>query len=181
LKFIIDIFIILLMIENFAFPPFGTVNLNSLEDNYTAQIEVNGVTVNLDLYFEFTDMDKCQANAVKKFIDYIPRIDTQNRTYIDKEYGNVEGEIVKEYLIYHLDELDEEDLYELLDFEDKAIDPEIQLYHKLELCGVALHSEPGDILGFNTFFKYTVCPELSDCVIVVDTDGFGKAKRLYWD
>lgn len=167
--------------ENFLFPPFGTINLSDLEDNYTTEIEVNGVKVSLDLYFEFTEMDKCQASLMKKFIDYIPRLDAQNRNYIDKEYGNVEGEIVKEFLIYHLDELDEEDLHELIDFEDKAIDPEIQLYRKLELCGVGLHSEPGDVIGFNTFFKYSVCPELSDCVIVVGTDAFGKPIRLYWE
>jgi hypothetical protein len=167
--------------ENFLFPPFGTINLSDLEDNYTTEIDVNGVTVSLDLYFDFTEMDKCQANAMKKIIDYIPRIDIQNRTYIDKEYDNVEGEIVKEYLTFHLKELDEEDLYELIDFEDKAIDPEIQLYRKLKLCGVALHSEPNDILGFNTFFEYTLSPELSACVIVVATNGVGKARQLYWE
>lgn len=167
--------------EKFTFPPFGKIDLSSLDDNYTAEIDVNGVTVGVDLYFDFIDTSEHQAYAMKCFIDQISRIDIQNRIYIDKEYDNVEGEIVKEYLNYHFDELDKEDLYELVDFGNTAIDPEKQLYSKLKLCGVGLHSKPSDRLGFNSFFEYTVCGEISDCVIVVATDGFGKPDHLYWE
>lgn len=165
--------------EKFTFPPFGKIDLSSLDDNYTAEIDVNGITVDLNLFFEFVDVSERQVYAMKCFIDQIPNIDIQNRIYIDKEYDNVEGQIVKEYLTCHLEQLDEEDLYELVDFGNQTINPEKQLYNHMKLCRVTLHCEPDDKLGFNSFFEYSVCNELTDCVIVVATNGFGKPNDLY--
>lgn len=167
--------------KNFTIPPFGTLDLCSLHDNYTTKIDVNGTTVCLDLFFEYMEMSEDQAKAMKDFIYLIPDIDTLNRKYMNKEYFNVEGEIVKEYLYYHLNELEDEELSELIDLGVDAADRELQLYRRLHLCGVGLHSCSESDIGFAAFFEYTACEEFSDCVLVIDTDGFGKPIRLSWE
>ncbi|NQX38680.1 Protein of unknown function [Pedobacter steynii] len=167
--------------ENFVFPHFGAINLSCLKDHYTVEIDVKGNAVKLDLFFDYNSIGRHYANVMKSFIEEIPSLDIQNQTYIEDDYRDSKWGTVKEYLAYHLKELDKDDLSELIDFDYKVVNPEKQLFSRLKLVAVTLHPDLKSALGFSAFFDYTVCKEFSDCVIVVNTDAFGKLDHLDWE
>jgi hypothetical protein len=165
----------------YTLPHFGQINLTSLDEYYEVEIEFNGNEIKIDLNFENKTIDQPKMDIVKSFIENIDKFDKQNRICINNDYNDEEGDVVKEYITFHIEELDKEELSGLIDFENKTIEPEKQLLNNLKLVRVGLY--PDGKYGSSDFgvFDYTIGREISDELIVVNTNESGELDHLSWE
>lgn len=160
----------------YKLPHFDEIDLNQFEEYYNVDIEENGQNVNIDLNFEGTKIDAQLFDLIKTIIENIELEDSKNRTYITADFKYGDGDTVKEYLEFHIEELAEE-LSEVVNFEDKSKSPEEQLMEKLKLDRIGFYPENESFVVFD----YIVDKELSDQIIVVNVDKEGKLLNLAWE
>ncbi|MEO7488960.1 MAG: DUF2004 domain-containing protein [Ferruginibacter sp.] len=155
----------------YLLPPFGQIYLTNLEAYYDATINYDGKGIELDLNFENKTSDSKQMDAVKGFIDRIAEFDKKNRKYIDKDYTDDEGDTVKLYVQHHLEDIGKVELSKLVDFDNNAISSEQQLVKALHLVRVGLYPDSEDQFAI---FDYSIGRDLTDYLVVINTDKNGK-------
>jgi hypothetical protein len=155
----------------YTLPHFGKLSIENLEEYYNVDIEFNGDEIQIDLNFEDKAIDTSTMDKVKIFIENIDELDKLNKTYIYNDYNDEDGDTVKFYLEHHLDEISEEEISILVNFEDILKEPEQQLLTKLKLVRVGLY--PHDEYNF-AIFDYTIGREFTDYLVVVKTDENGQ-------
>jgi len=155
----------------FTLPYFGSINPSSVEEYYEVDIKFEGNEVQIDLNFENKDIDPSKLDTLKTFLENIDQMDALNKGYINKDYKDKNGDTVKFYLEHHLEEIDEETLSSLVDFNNKSIEPEKQLLSKLHLVRIGLH--PDNEKAF-AIFDYSIDPDFTDYLVVINTDKDGK-------
>ncbi|MBC7487559.1 MAG: DUF2004 domain-containing protein [Cytophagaceae bacterium] len=156
-------------------PYFGSLKATALEEYYEVDIKFDGNEVQIDLTFENKEIDPSKLVALKKFLENIDQSDALNKGYINKDYKDKDGDTVKFYLEHHLEEIDEESLSSLIDFNDKTIDPEKQLLNKLHLVRIGFHPDHNE--GF-AIFDYSIDPDFTDYLVVITTDKDGKLNHM---
>ena len=161
----------------YKLPHFSEIDLSQLEEHYRAEFEYNGQKTSVDLNFEGKQIESNLFDSVKEIIENIKLEDYKNRTYISNDFENINGDTVKEYLEFHIEELEDE-LSEIMDFNDKSNSPEKQLLDKLKLGRVGFY--PDGKYGTESFvvFDYIVDREFSDQIIVVNIDHKGNLINL---
>ncbi|RZK30141.1 MAG: DUF2004 domain-containing protein [Hymenobacter sp.] len=157
--------------KNFALPYFEQLQLDSLEKYYSTKIELNGTTVRLDLNFEDKTAALSTMKSVKKIIDDIPRLDKQNKVYIDNDFNDENGDTVRFYLEHHLEVADKQELSTLIDFNDKGTEPEKQLLAKLHLIRIGLY--PNNDENF-AVFDYSLGESFTNYLVVINLNIKGK-------
>jgi len=155
----------------FTLPYFGSINPASLEEYYEVDIKFEGNEVQIDLNFENKEIDPSKLETLRKFLENIEELDKQNKGYINKDYKDKNGDTVKFYLEHHLEEIDEETLSSLIDFNNKSIEPEKQLLSKLHLIRIGLHPDNDEAFAI---FDYSIDPEFTNYLVVIHTDKNGK-------
>ncbi|MDB5202361.1 MAG: hypothetical protein JWQ27_1770 [Ferruginibacter sp.] len=156
-------------------PHFGAIDTDALDEYYDAVIEFNGHELQLDLNFETKAIDASRLETMKRFIENIRIYDGNNKGYIQKDYADDDGDTVKPYLQHHLDELAEDDLEDLLLPGSKLETHEKQLLTKLHLIRVGLYPQSEDMFAS---FDYSLGAELTNYVIVIDTDENGNLNYM---
>ena len=151
-------------------PHFGPLDTTSLEEYYATEISYNNTQIQIDLNFGDKNIELERFETVKDFIDNIRIHDLNNRKYIDTDYNDEEGDTVKFYLEHHLEELGENELSTLIDLNSKKSDHEKQLKDKLHLVRVGIYPKGED--QFATF-DYSIGTDITDTLIVIDTDENG--------
>jgi len=153
---------------SFELPFFGSLDLHSLEEYYQTIIEFNGTEVELDLNFESRRIDPERLDAVRQFIENLPTLNAMNRTYIEDDFdGNDEDPTVMAYAQFHIEELGEDGLEGIVDFNDSTKDPEQQLMEKLQLVRVGLYPDSAEQFAI---FDYSIGTELTNYLLVLYTD-----------
>ncbi|MES2287824.1 MAG: DUF2004 domain-containing protein [Bacteroidota bacterium] len=165
----------------FTLPFFGQISLASLEEYYDVDIELNGDKLQIDLNFETKTLDQNQFDTIKSFIENIEKFDKQNKIYIDINSKNAENSVVRDYLEYHLEEVDADDLATIIDFDNKTTSPENQLLSKLKLVRVGIYPDQKVESSCLAVFDYTISSEISDQLLVVNTNTNGKLDHLTWE
>jgi hypothetical protein len=155
----------------YTLPHFGKLPTENLEDYYDVDIEFNGNEIQIDLNFEDKTIDQSTMDKVKNLIENIDKFDKLNKTYIDNDYNDEDGDTVKFYLEHHLEEISQEEISILIDFDDISKEPELQLLTKLKLARIGLY--PHDENNF-AIFDYTIGRELTDYLAVIKTDENGQ-------
>ena len=150
---------------------FGNLPIDNLEEYYKVDIEFNGNEIQIDLNFENKNIDLLSMDKVKNFIENIGVFDKQNESHIFNDYNDEDGDTVKFYLEDHLEEVDEDVLSNLINFNDKSTKPEKQLLNKLKLIRVGLYPHDKDIFAV---FDYSIGKDITDYLIVINTDENGK-------
>jgi hypothetical protein len=166
--------------EKYNLPYFKEISINQLEEYYSTDIEYKGNKVQLDLNFKEKQLKSQLFDHIKAFLDHIELHDTKNRHSIAFDYNAENGDTVKEYLEFHVEELLEE-LAGIINLEDKAVTPEKQLLEKLKLVRIGFY--PDGKYGSESFatFDYTIDRAITDQLIVVNTDKKGKLINLAWE
>ncbi|RZK33198.1 MAG: DUF2004 domain-containing protein [Hymenobacter sp.] len=159
----------------FTLPFFGQLELNSLEEYYSTKIEFNETIIGLDLNFEDKNITLSKAKIIKKFINNILEFDLKNKTYIQNDYKDADGDTVKFYLEFHLEELDKQELAKIIDFNNVAIEPEQQLLNKLRLVRLGFYPNDDDIFAV---FDYSFGKEITNQLVVVNINNKGKLYYL---
>lgn len=161
---------------NFTFPYFGEIDLNNLQEDYETKIRINNVEV--DLHFENNSINIAKAQTIKNVLENLTDFDIQNKTYIENDYHDEENSTVKEYLEFHLEELDNKILAEFIDFEDQNSNPEKQLLKKLKLASIGFYPDDSDNFAV---FDYTIDKKITNYLIVVNTDENNNLDDITWE
>jgi hypothetical protein len=163
---------------NIGLQQFGEININQLEDYYSTKAEFNGQTISLDLNFENKSINLEQVENIKIFLDSISVFDKQNKTYINKDFKD-EGEAF-DYINFYFDELDEEEISEIINFENQEMTKEEQLLSKLRLIRVGLYPDYANYYGV---FDYSIDIDGEPCnqLLVVKTDNKGGLDHITWE
>lgn len=165
---------------NYKLPYFEEVDLSQLEEYYQVDIEQYGQSISIDLNLKKKKIEAQVFGCIKVLLENIERQDKRNRASINLDFINKDGEIVREYLKFHIEELKEE-LTEIIDFNDPQNDPKIQLMEKLKLVRIGFY--PDGKYGSESFatFDYTVDRKITDELIVVNVDKKGGIMNLAWE
>ena len=151
-------------------PHFGPLDPSSLEEYYDTEIEYGGKQIQIDLNFAGTTIEAKKLETVKDFIDNIRIHDIKNKKYIDRDYNDDDADTVKTYLEHHLEELGENELASLIDFNSKSNEHEKQLLKKLHLVRVGIYPEGEDQFAI---FDYSIGQEITNHLVVINTDENG--------
>lgn len=155
----------------YTLPHFGNLVTDNLEEYYDVNIEFDGNEIQIDLNFENKTIDTITMDKVKNFIENIEKCDKLNKTYILNDYNNEDGDTIKSYLEHHLEEVEKEELSNLINFDDKTTEPELQLLKKLKLVRVGLYPDNEDTFAI---FDYSIGEEITNYLVVINTDEQGQ-------
>ncbi|MDI9877101.1 DUF2004 domain-containing protein [Flectobacillus rivi] len=165
--------------KTFDLTYFGVINITQLEKDYRTNTIYSSKALNLDINFENESIDEEQALEINHILNNISAIDEENRKQINKDFKK-KGE-TRDYITFYLEELFEEELQEIIDYNDKSISKEKQLLNKLILIRVGLY--PDNATGYSVVFDYSIEIEGEPCnqLLVVKTDIKGKLDHITWE
>ena len=155
----------------YTLPHFGNLTLENLEEYYDVSIEFDGDEIEIDLNFEHKTIDTLTMNKVKNIIENIKMYDKLNKAHIEHDYNDENGDTVKFYLEHHLEEVEKEELSDLINFDDKTTEPELQLLKNLKLVRIGLYPDNEDNFAI---FDYSIGVEITDYLVVLNTDEKGQ-------
>lgn len=151
-------------------PHFGQLDSDHLEDYYDVVIDYNNRELQIDLNFESSLIDAAKLEIARKFIEQFADFDFRNKKYIEADFKNPNGEAVETYIIHHLENLDQDDLDELVDFSNKRIPKEEQLMAKLHLVRLGIYPDSNDQFAV---FDYSIGAEITQYILALVIDEFG--------
>ena len=160
--------------------------MEKLEDSYQNSIDFNGGLLRIDLNFEKKTADPSAMEKVKGFIDRIDEFYSLNSAHLINDYEH--GQLIREYIEFHLEELQKDKLDRLVDYGNKDITLEKQLYNRLKLERIGLYPEEAYQECF-AVFDYTLEGNVyidgrrtvTDQIIAVKTDENGNLERITWE
>ncbi|MEP7164642.1 MAG: DUF2004 domain-containing protein [Ferruginibacter sp.] len=155
---------------NIKLPYFGILDPASLDEYYDADIDLNGMEIQIDLNFDNTTIDIKRLEAVKQFIENLRIHDLNNKKYIQKDFDDADGDTVRFYVENHLEELGIDDLNELIGPGTKTADQPKLLLKKLHLVRVGLYPDSDTQFAV---FDYSIGKELTNYLVVINTDENG--------
>ncbi|AZB00233.1 DUF2004 domain-containing protein [Chryseobacterium joostei] len=155
----------------YTLPYFGQLSTDNVEEYYDVNIDFNGNEIQVDLNFESESTDGTKLDQVKNYLENIEKFNRLAKSYILEDYHNEEGDTVKFYLEHHLEEVEQEELSTLINFDDVTVEPEKQLLKKLELVRIGLY--PDNEEGF-AILDYSIGKEITNYLVVINTDQNGQ-------
>lgn len=161
--------------EYFELPYFGQLNIKSLEEYYDTSTTLRGQEINIDLNFDTINADKSKMESIKYILENIEKFNKQNKIYIDNDFNDKKGKIVKSYLKHHLEQLNEEELDILIDKNENLISPIEQLLNKLILVRIGLYPDNDNYI---TTFDYSIGKEITQYLVVITTDKDGNLNYI---
>ncbi|MBL7786137.1 MAG: DUF2004 domain-containing protein [Chitinophagales bacterium] len=166
---------------NIELPYFGQVDFNQLNEYYSTETEYIGLILRLDLNFKNKSITKEEAVNIKKFLDRISVFDIQNKTEITKDFNN-EGE-AKDYINFYFDELDDEELSGIFDYQNQNKPKEEQLLSKLRLIRIGLYPDGKYNTEYYGVFDYSIEIDGEPCnqLLVVKTNNIGGLDHITWE
>lgn len=142
---------------------FEEIDPNALEDYYSTDIDLDGHDLQLDLNFDNASIDESRLVRVGIILDHVLAFIGKLKAYIRTDYTT--GTEVKEYLDFHLDEVDEE-MTALLLKADQSLNKQEQLLSILKLKRIGFYPEDDDSFCVSDF---EIDPEISQYLLVVNT------------
>lgn len=166
---------------SFELPHFGQVDLALLEEYYSIEIDWKERFLRLDLNFLNKQITQEQAKIIKAFLDNIGNFEVQNKLIIDKDFLE-EGETA-DYINFYLDELDENELSNIIDDNDKQSSKSNQLLNKLKLIRVGLYPDGKYGANYYGVFDYSIDIDGEPCnqLLVVKTNETGDLDHITWE
>lgn len=142
--------------------PFAELDLKNLSTYYQTSVEVDGRTIQLDLNIEDSQIDEYYLNALIKYLNNIPSIIEAARNAINKDFNT--GTDVLEFLTFHIEEFDEEELEKMLSDTDPALSVEEQLLSFTYLKRIGFYPYTDEHFAI---IDYTFGDKISQYVLVV--------------
>lgn len=142
---------------------FDEIDLDNLEEYYESEGRINGHTIEIDLNFDEASIDEGRLEKVQNWIANLSELNRIGIAAIAEDFKS--GKTVKEYIRFHLEELDESDLKALLKGANKKMLTDQQVLSVLKLKAVIFN--PHSTERFITL-DYTIDEDLTDQLIVID-------------
>ncbi len=163
----------------YTLPHFGKLQNENLEEYYRVGIELNGKNIQIDLNFKNKSIETITFDKIKKFIENIEDFDKQNQDYIKSDFNDENGDTVKEYVKFHIEEGAE--FLEQIGISTDNTEKEHTFLTKLHLTRVGLYPDGKYNTSCFAVFDYSVNKDLTDQLIVVKTDENGNLINLSWE
>lgn len=152
---------------------FNEIDLQNLTDYYEVDIDFNGNSVQLDINFQETKINESNLDYLKSILDDLDGILLQINDFIKKDYKS--GEDVKEFLAFHMEELDNDELESLLSDSDKSTSREEQLLSIIKLKRIGFYPEDNDEY---VIFDFVTDEEVSQYLLVVKVNNKGQLDHI---
>ena len=148
---------------------FGEVEINSPEEYIEGKVLIDNRLVKLDLNF-YDGVPK--RNWVEEYILHFLQHKKNVETAFMTDYED--GEETKEYVDFHLEELDSSEIDKILENTNASKSKEERLLSALQLVRVGFY--PG---GENyAVWDYTIGRDITDQLVVVNTDNKGEIRYV---
>lgn len=157
--------------EKYQLSIFGEIDLENLADYYEGELEYDNRNISLDLNFESSSTDEELMEIIQKFIQNISKYDAKNRNYIEEDFYNKDGETIKEYCDFHINEIGKEKLKEVIVSDTSSKNFSEQIMKNLKLIRIGIYPENDDNFAV---FDYTFNKDLTNYVIAISTDVQGQ-------
>ncbi len=166
---------------NFNLPYFGQIDLIKLEEYYNVKVRFFEKEINIDLNFESKTINELNAEKINMFLNNIGNFESVNKNLIEKNFHD-EGETAN-YINFYFDELDEEELSDIINFDDKYNSKEHQLLNKLKLIRVGLYPDGKYGASYYGVFDYSIDIDGEPCnqILVVKTNEIGELDHITWE
>lgn len=154
---------------------FGEVEINSPQEYNEGQIVIDNRQIKLDLNF-YDGVP--EYNWVAEYENYIKDLEQHKadvEAAIRADYED--GGDVKEYVDFHLEELDASIIDKVLVGTDASKSKEERLLTALKLKRIGFY--PGN--ENYAVWDYTIGREITDLLVVVNTDSTGKINYVTWE
>ena len=151
---------------------FGEVEINSPEEYIEGKVLIDNRLVKLDLNF-YDGVSK--RNWVEEYEEYILHF-LQHKKNVETAFMTdyEDGEETKEYVDFHLEELDSSEIDKILENTNASKSKEERLLSALQLVRVGFY--PG---GENyAVWDYTIGRDITDQLVVVNTDNKGEIRYV---
>lgn len=162
--------------SQYILPHFKPVDLQKPQEYDSAEIEFNGNELDLDMNFWGEPIEAKQLDAVKNILDNLTDFDAKNRQYIAQDFADESADTVVTYVEHHLTELPEEELKELIDFNNTAVSPEQQLINSLQLVRVGFYPDQGE--DQIAVFDYSLGRDITNYLIVIFINAEGTLDHI---
>jgi hypothetical protein len=144
---------------------FGEIDLDSLEEWYDSEIEINGkiVEISIAISAALSGVDESSLQAIDNYIDNLNINEISIRYIIEKDFHK--GGEVADYIEQQIKHQDKEKITNLIFNIDKKITKKEKLLSILDLLWIRFYPERDDTMF--AVFDYTICEELTDDLIAV--------------
>ncbi|MDF2189110.1 DUF2004 domain-containing protein [Paraflavitalea sp. CAU 1676] len=159
----------------FELPFFGKINTDNLEEYYDTVIEFNGTAIELDLNFESNTIEPTQLEKVKQFLSKLDQFDKDCRKEIREDYDDEDADTVREYIDFHLENIEVKDLARALNMDAKAVEQKEPLVEKLQLVRLGLYPDSEDEYAI---FDYSFGRGITDHLVVLWKDEEGTLTEI---
>ncbi len=160
---------------NFSLPHFPELNPKNLDEYYDTEIDFNGHEIQIDLNFEHKNIHTDRLDIVKEFIENLKSYDTKNKKHIEQDYANEGCDTVRTYVEHCIENFDQEELADFIDFDNKTVTNEIQLMNSLRLVRIGFYPDSEE--NFATF-DYSINPEIADHLVVIFINATGEMNYM---
>lgn len=148
------------MIINLPF--FNELDSDNLTDYYEVDVDIEQNKVQLDVNFEEKTINPDKLLILKSYLDSPQAIINIAKEAIINNFAN--GEDVKEFLTFHIDELNQNDLGNLLKQADKTLSLEEQILSVLKLRRIGFYPYDNDEFAI---LDFVLDEEISQYILVV--------------
>lgn len=149
----------------FTMPYLGEMNVEYLQDFYSAKVDVLGSFL-VNIYLDEKTIQKtiqiADLEKIKAVLENVHNYDSLNKAYFIKDFQTSHN--VKHYLEHHLSEIPELKEYFTVNLGQEA-EPIFQLFTKLHLYKVWFSVNEGQ--ETIVFFDYTFNPNLTQYKLVI--------------
>lgn len=149
------------MIINLPF--FNELDSDLLADYYEADIDLGLKKLFLDLNFHETSIESDRLLILKNYLDNLTGIIDIAENEIRNDFNN--GEEVKEFLTFHIEELDQNELADLLKEADQNLSIEQQILSTLKLKRIGFYPDEEENFAV---LDFTLNEDLSQYILVVN-------------
>ncbi|MBW1654503.1 DUF2004 domain-containing protein [Flavobacterium quisquiliarum] len=163
-------------------PYFESIDLQELKEYYVVKIDLNGRKTSIDLNFENKSIDKDSIQKIKTFLESIPKFHLQNKSYINNDFEEGDGE-TKDYINFYFDELDQDEISNIININDIKTPKEILLLNELKLNRIGLYPDGKYNTDYYAVFDYSIDIDGEPCeqLLVVKTNEKGDLDHIAWE
>lgn len=154
---------------------FGEVEINSPEETNDGKATIDNRLIELDLNFYDGVPKHDWAAEYENYISNLQQHKTNVEAAIRSDYED--GGDVKEYVDFHLEELDASIIDKVLSGTDTSKSKEERLLSALKLVRIGFY--PGN--ENYAVWDYTIGRKIADMLVVVNTDNNGKINYVTWE
>lgn len=151
---------------------FGEIEINSPEATTEGKVSIDNHLIELDLNFYDGVPEHAWVKEYEKYVSKLQQHKEKVEAAIRADYED-EGE-TKEYVDFHLEELDTSTIDKVLEGTDASNSKEERLLSALKLVRIGFY--PG---GENyAVWDYTIGRDIADMLVVINTDNKGKIQYV---